>query len=78
MSKYKKISIIEQLRQRYPGNWEYQPKTHTWANIEYSYEVGAFCTLCGPTEDDFATIYRRTDTGEPVSVSKDYFICLER
>lgn len=59
----KRVRIIDRLRQQFPGEWAYNARDNTW-EYEGGWHVRAYAQLAG--EDDFVTVYRRSDTDEVV------------
>jgi len=55
--------IIDQLREKFPGEWAYNALDNIW-EYEGGWHVRAYAQLIG--EDEYMTAYKRSDTGETV------------
>lgn len=59
--------IIDALRRAFPGmKWRYEYPSR-WCN-DAGWNVTGYSVLCGYDDDTFRTEYRRSDTGEVVSL----------
>lgn len=67
--KKRRRRVIDELRKQFPGEWSYDAGYGVWRH-ESGWNVQAYAQLAG-TEDDFVTVYRRSDTDERIYIWVD-------
>lgn len=63
--------VIDHLRKKFPGAWRYDQRLGIWENANegwHVYRCAAFAPQFDGDDDSFETQYRRSDTGEVITL----------